>query len=192
MPEDNTLEGLAARIAILEQHQREDSHQGASTGMQINWSDLFGILKVVTVAADLTARLAGTPKSIPDQMFIDATTSTKNLYFYDSTDKAWLKVTAGGGAIYGGLVNANGTAGSPFPSGWSVAVGAAGVYTITHNLGNASYVVVATSVGAFGYGNIPALTSQGSNSFVITMGTIGVGGSVVPTNNPFTFILLPQ
>lgn len=43
---------------------------------------------------------------------------------------------------YGGLVNANGTAGALFPKGWSVSKIGNGTYKITHNLNTTNYVIM--------------------------------------------------
>lgn len=47
-------------------------------------------------------------------------------------------------AIYSGYVVSGGTAGTPFPSGWTVSNLGTGAYQITHNLGTTNYIVVAT------------------------------------------------
>jgi len=49
----------------------------------------------------------------------------------------------GTGRVYTGLVNSDGTPGSPFPPGWTSSL-AGGVYTVTHNLGTTNYTVTAT------------------------------------------------
>lgn len=48
---------------------------------------------------------------------------------------------------YIGMVNADGTAGTPFPTGWTSTQTATGRYQIDHNLGTTDYVVVATIAG---------------------------------------------
>lgn len=59
----------------------------------------------------------------------------------------FLAVTIGGYApatrVYSGAVNSDGTAGTPFPTGWTSATPGTGNYTVTHNLSTTSYVVVA-------------------------------------------------
>lgn len=47
-------------------------------------------------------------------------------------------------STYGGRVSSSSSAGTPFPSGWSVTNITTGVCQITHNLGNTKYVAVAT------------------------------------------------
>jgi hypothetical protein len=49
-----------------------------------------------------------------------------------------------GGGCYVGHVASGGSAGTPFPSGWSVAHTSTGVYTITHDLGDTNYEVAIT------------------------------------------------
>jgi hypothetical protein len=49
-----------------------------------------------------------------------------------------------GGGSYVGHVAFGGSAGTPFPSGWSVAHTSTGVYTITHDLGDTDYEVAIT------------------------------------------------
>lgn len=143
-------------------------------------TDIIGVIETMSIAPTTT-----TPTSLYQQLKI----YTGKLYFYDSKNKVW--DIAGGSSLYSGAVTSGGTAGTPFPSGWTVSVGSGGsvgIYTITHNLGTTAYTVVATATGAFSYGNIPGVTNISSNSFQITMGTVS-GGSVVPTDNPFDFIL---
>lgn len=59
----------------------------------------------------------------------------------------------------------SGAAGTPFPTGWSASKNSTGNYTITHNLGTTSYVVVATPVGNDTIHAV--ILSTGSNSFVV-------------------------
>ena len=51
-----------------------------------------------------------------------------------------------GATIYAGNIASGGTAGTFFPTGWSVSSGGTGAYLVTHNLGNTNYSVVATCV----------------------------------------------
>lgn len=63
---------------------------------QVYIKNIWGLFQTVTVAGDLTVRLAGSPKSIYDQLFIDTTTATKKLYIYSSigsTTGVWYSVT---------------------------------------------------------------------------------------------------
>lgn len=99
-----------------------------------------------------------------------------NKAYVDANSAFAGSVTSGGTAVF-------------LPTGWSVAHTSTGVYTITHKLGTANYAVVVTGTGAFSYGNVPGITNVGSTTCQITMGTIGVGGSVSPTDNSFNFIL---
>lgn len=62
---------------------------------------------------------------------------------------------------YSGYVNAAGTAGTPFPSGWTVGL-SAHLFTITHNLGTTSYGVTLTSVGTAYFGEVVA---RNANTF---------------------------
>lgn len=87
---------------------------------------------------------------------------------------------------YPGYVNAAGTAGTPFPAGWSVTSTGTGAYTVTHNLGTTNYTVVLTAAGATFH--VCAIYSINSNNFTCSLSTI-VGASL--QNGDFTFILLP-
>jgi len=113
-------------------------------------------------------------------------------HVHNGTDSQLLPsstTTASNQTTYAGAITSSGTS-TFLPSGWTVAHTTTGVYTVTHNLGNANYGIVGNSLGTFGYANICSPTSTpGTNSFVMTVGTIGVGGSVSPTDNPFNFIL---
>lgn len=97
--------------------------------------------------------------------------------------------------VYGGYVNANGTSGTPFPSGWTSSVGTGGSvgrYTITHNLGTTNYVVTATAseIGSF-TAAISSIFDISSNSFEIVWYTPNGSTSWTPTDQAFDFILLP-
>lgn len=48
--------------------------------------------------------------------------------------------------IYAGYVNADGSAGKPFPSGWTVVNSSTAAYTITHNLGTTNYSILVTAL----------------------------------------------
>lgn len=80
------------RLDKLEQEMREHYHNGV-VGRLINFADLFGYIKTITVAAELTAILASKPTKIPEQILIDTTTATKRLYIYDLVGDVWRKVT---------------------------------------------------------------------------------------------------
>lgn len=80
------------RLDNLERQMKEHYHNGV-VGRQIMLNDLFGSIKTVTVAGDLTAILAGKPKTISQQILIDTTTATKKLYVYDIVGATWYSVT---------------------------------------------------------------------------------------------------
>jgi hypothetical protein len=74
---------------------------------------------------------------------------------------------ATGKTAYGGQVNAD--ASGQFPAGWTCTVGGSGgtadTYTITHNLGNTAYTVVAIPNGA---SNLPIqFYTPSANSFTV-------------------------
>ena len=67
-------------------------HTG-SLSKQIQLEDVIGLIQTVDVAADLTNKLAETPRVLYEQMFIDTTTATKKLYIYDVPGDTWYSVT---------------------------------------------------------------------------------------------------
>jgi hypothetical protein len=86
---------LEQRVLKLEAEMREHAHNGY-VGGQIYVKNVWGLFQTVTTAGDLTIRLAGSPKSIYEQLFIDVSTGTKKLYIYDSTGATtgvWRSVT---------------------------------------------------------------------------------------------------
>lgn len=91
--------------------------------------------------------------------------------------------------VYSGYINSNGTAGTPFPTGWSVAHTATGKYTVTHNLGNTNYVVVGFLVNSgFGDGQ---LLDRSANTFEVGYYNFnGVGFAFIDADN--TFIVKPS
>jgi len=85
-----------------------------------------------------------------------------------------------------GYVNDTGSAGSPFPTGWSVSRSSAGVYTITHNIGGSSrYVVVAIPLSSSGV-YMAKIGSRSSNSFTVRINDDA--GTLVDCD--FMFILI--
>ena len=87
---------------------------------------------------------------------------------------------------YGGYVTSAGAAGTPFPSGWTVAHTGAGRYTVTHNLGTTSYAVVPTALQAL----LCYIASRGANSFVLDC--VDPSNHNAFTDNDCMFILTPQ
>lgn len=87
--------------------------------------------------------------------------------------------------IYSGMVVSGGTAGSFFPSGWTVTDDGTGHYTVTHNLGTTSYSVVANAVAE---GLLTTIYSHLSDSFDIVI----VNLSNSPTDSDLYFILTTQ
>lgn len=85
--------------------------------------------------------------------------------------------------IFDGSVTVTGT--SVFlPSGWTVSLGSTGVFTVTHNLGNANYIVVALANTANSWLVQRAVIS--ANSFAVV--TTDSAGTL--TSAPFTFELI--
>jgi hypothetical protein len=85
---------------------------------------------------------------------------------------------------YGGYVYAAGTALS-LPVSWTSAKTGTGAYTVTHNLGSASYTVVITAAGS--QLGIASIYTINANTFTLSM----FNTSAVLTDCDFTFILLP-
>lgn len=54
-------------------------------------------------------------------------------------------------STYGGKVNSDGTAGSPFPTGWTSSDLGSSYYEITHNLGITNYSVALTIYASVGF-----------------------------------------
>ncbi|MGE0289643.1 MAG: hypothetical protein AB7I42_25855, partial [Bradyrhizobium sp.] len=87
--------------------------------------------------------------------------------------------------IYAGTVTSSGTV-VALPTGWSSSRTGTGQYTVTHNLGAASYVVVATVEYTITDGGERIITVQRStNSF--TLGVYGGDGNF--RDHAFSFIV---
>ncbi len=98
---------------------------------------------------------------------------------------------------YIGNVNSDGTAGAPFPSDrpgvnprggtgpWSVAHTGTGDYTVTHNLGITSYVVMA--VPFTNQSRSAIVVARSTNSFEVVIFNTGTGAA---TDTAFFFTLL--
>lgn len=72
--------------------------------------------------------------------------------------------SSGSTTHYIGAIQSN-VAGTPFPTGWSVVNNSTGIYTITHNLGNTTYVVIASGLGSAG---VPVISARNATTFVIS------------------------
>ena len=83
--------------------------------------------------------------------------------------------------IYIGAV-VGGSAGSPFPGGWSVSHDGTGAYTITHHLSTLNYVLVVTPMNA----SQVTINRNSTTSYVYTFNPSGSA-----FNSDFTFILIP-
>lgn len=85
------------------------------------------------------------------------------------------------GAGFLGQVSSSGT-GIVLPTGWSSS-GAGGSYTVTHNLGITTYIVIATSFGNLATWSI--VSTQSANNFTITT----LVGNGTQTSGSFNFVL---
>lgn len=83
---------IEQRLQNLEREMKEHHHNGV-VGGPVEVRDLFGVLKTITIAGDLTNALATKPGRLIDQILIDTTTATKKLYVYDSVGNVWRSVT---------------------------------------------------------------------------------------------------
>lgn len=83
-----------------------------------------------------------------------------------------------------GQVSSGGSAGTPFPSGWSVSNIATGRYEVTHNFGTTAYSVIATVNASIA--KIWCIESKGSNSFIMRIANT----SFSLENNAFEFVVI--
>lgn len=67
-------------------------HNGVDGGL-IDFNDLTGLIKTVTVSGELTNILATAPAIVRNQILIDTTTATKKLYIYDAAGNVWRSCT---------------------------------------------------------------------------------------------------
>ena len=89
---------------------------------------------------------------------------------------------------YAGLVNADGTAGSPFPVGWSISKTISGRYDISHTLGTANYSVTVTVSGQNKI-TIPNISSRTGSVFEVYMYNQTGATSWSATDTAFYFIV---
>jgi len=87
-----------------------------------------------------------------------------------------------------GFVNAAGTAGGVFPTGWTVTNLSAGRYEITHNLGSTNYVVLLTPLSATT--REFSVESQTANTF-ITRFYSNPGATLIDTDHSFLVLTNP-
>lgn len=88
------------------------------------------------------------------------------------------------GAIYPGIVDGDGTALS-LPQFWTSATTGTGKYTVTHNLGTTSYVVVLTAVQSGLALKVPNLATVTASAF-----TVEIDDTINYSNSRFHFILM--
>lgn len=87
-----------------------------------------------------------------------------------------------------GFVNAAGTAGGVFPTGWTVTNLSTGRYEITHNLNTLDYVVLLTPLAATT--REFSVESQGLNTFVTRFYT-NTGATLIDTDHSFLVLTNP-
>lgn len=110
----------------------------------------------------LFPKVAAAPTDAPRRMYQQIVTLNGIIYVYDTDSLAW--VALGADTVYAGRVNSNGTAGTPFPTGWTAQTTATGFYVITHNFGHTNYTVALTAhSNGFMYLN----ATPGSTTFVV-------------------------
>ena len=116
-----------------------------------------------------------TIKRIAEQVFVEKMNTNQfrvsaiPYHVHNGTDAPLIDSSANASSsntsvAYFGYCSAIGTAGTPFPSGWSVSSDGSGKSTVTHNLGHTNYSVVCTGDGAI---SIPSIQSIGTNTFVV-------------------------
>ena len=76
----------------LKNMMSQQIHNGVDGGL-VDFNNLTGLIKTVTVAAELTNILANKPSIVRDQILIDTTTATKKLYIYDAVGNVWRSCT---------------------------------------------------------------------------------------------------
>ena len=75
------------RLETLERQMREHFHSGLDT-QRVNLKDIFGAIKVVSVAP------VGEPANIGEQFKIYTNGSTYRLYWYDTVGASWHYILA--------------------------------------------------------------------------------------------------
>lgn len=174
---DTTTLQIQSDLQDVKTALQSHSHDGV-TGTQVLFQNLVGLIETVTTTP------TNVPKTIYDQVKIYKNSTTYRLYWYDNVNNAWRYAEQPAATTtYSGAVASGGTAGTPFPSGWSVAKNSTGNYTVTHNLGTSSYVVVATIKS----GGKQILNSDISNNTFDIL-TYNASGSAV--DGAFGFILI--
>lgn len=101
---------------------------------------------------------------------------------FNTTTNQWEATTITTITTKAGKIASAGTAGSVFPTGWTVSKTATGQYTVVHNLGSTAYAVVANPVDVSG-----SVVTIGinSNSFVILI--TDLSGSATDSATDFIF-----
>lgn len=144
-----------------------------SEGLEIRIEQIFGNLPQVSGIPTYV------PKTFSQSLALDITTDA--IYYYDFTNNVWRKV--GGTDAFIGYVDSSGSAGTPFPSGWTVTRSGTGSYVVTHDIGNTNYVFSLVPMSA---NVVSGSTSRANNSFEADFYDNTSGSGV---NTDFMFIL---
>lgn len=85
-------DALKREITLLQELLLSQTHNGGD-GALVDFNNLTGLIKTISVAGELTNATAAKPTTVRDQLFIDTSTATKKLYIYDAVGKVWYSVT---------------------------------------------------------------------------------------------------
>lgn len=109
-------------------------------------------------------------------------------YIYDTANNVWIPLGSSGSS-FAGRVNSGGSAGTPFPAGWTVSRSSAGIYVVTHNLGDAGYVVQLQVIATLAI-TIANVSSIGTNAFEARLYNHISGDTWTATDTDFSFVLV--
>jgi len=154
--------------------------------------------------AEPTGGITGQPGGIIAQMYLRSSNSQDRVeinpndsFIAYSNNIPVVTINKNGISKYGyplpttlgvGFVNAAGTPGGVFPTGWTVTNLSTGRYQITHNLGSTNYVVLLTPLAATT--REFSVESQTLNTF-ITRFYSNAGGTLIDTDHSFMVLTNP-
>ncbi len=153
-------------------------HSGAATdGGQINFNNLIGNFETVS---EVPTGIPSTPYDQIKIFYKNLVPISSSIYWYSTIDKGWHH--ADENPMYTGIFVSS-TAQYRSPYGWTITSPSTGNFTITHNLSNTDYIVIATAGDSTGISGV-YVPSFSANSFNIVT---TVGGAVAQAG--FTFSL---
>lgn len=172
------LSNITKQLTDVRQLLQKHQHTGVDNSSRLRESTELNTS--ANAGYNTISYCSGTPTGVAQNGAIMFDKTNDKLYVYDTN--AWVQVGISA-SVYGGAVNSDGTAGTPFPSGWSSTKPSTGNYTITHNFGNTNYTIAALSTDQI---FLPVVFQRNNNDVKLTLHNIV---TLSASDTAFNFII---